>query len=109
MREPSVRVASIRVMTAVWLDEMILSHDIGERRRTQLVGKRPRGVAREVREQPSRFALAAGAHPPNTAVICWPPRRMVNRHSRFGWETARTSSCVVSILALLIVSTTSPF
>ena len=74
---------------AVGPEQVVLSDDLGERRRAQAVGERPRCIAIKTRcrEQACPWsawplALGALAHPRSSIDICWPPRRMTMRHNR---------------------------
>src|SRR5258708_4488687 len=88
---------------AVGAEQMVLSDHVGQAGWSQFVGERARRVAFEAggREQARPAAFRAWArlwaHPLNTTDICWPPRKMVMRHTRLGWLVARSRSRVLAI------------
>src|SRR5262249_4725439 len=91
-------------------EQMVLADDLAELARPQLVGERTRRIALEPgrREQASFPALGARRHPRSSTDICWPPRMMVMRQTRFCCPAMRCRSPVLAILVLLTVSTRSP-
>ncbi len=90
---------------------MVLADHLGKPVRTQPVGERARRIALQARrrKQARSVGFRAPTHPPNTAEISWPPRRMVSRHSRAGWPVTRSRSFMVAIFSLLTLTTMSPF
>src|SRR5438552_7481389 len=69
---------------AVRAEQVVLTDDLVELCRPQLVGERARRIALEpcCREQGGAAALGAGRHPRSSTDICCPPRRMVMRQTR---------------------------
>src|SRR5437763_13474387 len=91
-------------------EQVILTDDLVEPRRPQLVSEGPRRVVVETggREQICAPALEASRHPRNSTDICWPPRMMLMLQRRLCWPVARSRSRVLAILVLLTDSTRSP-
>src|SRR5205085_1904239 len=70
---------------AVRPEQLVLADDVGQLLRSELIGERPWRVVVQPRRGEQAWSCAAfgaGAHPPNTAEICWPPRWMVMRQTR---------------------------
>src|SRR5918912_3987383 len=71
---------------AIGSQQMILTDDIRELLRPQLICKRTRrSVLEACRFEQRLAAFDPPAHPLSTTEICWPPRSIVTRHRRFGF------------------------
>src|SRR6516225_615760 len=97
---------------AVSSQDVILTDDLGERARTQPIGKRPRRVLihRCGREQGRSLLLwSLRTHPPSVTLICWPLRISVMRQTRVDWLVAFSRSLVFPTFVLFTARMTSPF
>src|SRR5258708_14211771 len=90
---------------------MVLADDIGERARSQAVGKRMRRVLLQPRggEQGGALAWSFRAHPPSVTLICWPPRTSVMRQTREESFVTFSRSLVLPIFWLFTARMMSPF
>ncbi len=107
--EPSERVASMRLSAPSAPSRWSCPTTSSSLARAQLVGERARRILVEAggREQ-RRSRFGARAHPLNTAVICWPPRRMTICQERFGVLVARARSLVLAICSPFTDTMMSP-